>query len=174
LRRIHIPCSYRNAALLGRRRLNKSNLCCTWMRRLIGGLHGRQPSLANLGLDNDGSRRCWFWNMAPPSRLHYSRLCLDRCISLAWTAIRGLVPRSGQGSVRCHAALNFSMAAPPAVNRMPPRCHSLRSRNLSMALMARAVASRSCFCSLRLTRIGSNNDQGNSIPPKVAGAILNS
>ena len=84
---------------MGRPRLNKRNLCCTLIRRLIRGLHGRQPSMANLGLDNDGARRCWFWNLAPPGMLHHPRLCLDRYISLAWTAVRSLVHCSGQGPV---------------------------------------------------------------------------
>ncbi len=139
MRRVHIPCSCRNAALLGRRRLNEHNLCCTLKRRLIRGLHGRQPSMANLGLDNDGARRCLFWNLAPPSRLHHSRLCLDRCISLAWTAVRSLVHCSGQGSVRCHTSPDFNMATPSPVNHMPIRCCNLRTSSLFVAVVARAV-----------------------------------
>ena len=125
-----------------------------WLPRI----HDQQPSTTNLGPDSDGGRRCRLWNLAPPSRLPCAWLSLGWCFSVAWTAIRGLAPRSGKGPDRCHAALNFNMATLPAVNRIPPRCRSLRSRNLSMALVARAVASWSCFCSLRLTRIGSNND----------------
>ncbi len=128
------------------------------------GTHDQQPSMANLGIDRDGGRRCRFWNLAPPSRLSCDWLSLGCDFSVAWTAIHGLVPRSGQSSVGCHATLNFNMATVPVVNRMPPRCRSLRCRNLSMALVARAMASRSCFCSLRITRIGSGNDQGDSIP----------
>jgi hypothetical protein len=137
------------------------------------GTHDQQPSMANLGLDSDGGHRYRFWNLAPPCRLPCDWLFLGCCFFAAWTAIRGLVPLSGQRSVRCHATLNFNMATASVVSRMSPRCRSLRSRNLSMALVARAMASRSCFCSLRITRIGSSNDQGNPIPPKAAGAILN-
>ena len=36
---------------MGRRRLNKRNLCCMLIRRLIRGLHGWQPSMANLGIN---------------------------------------------------------------------------------------------------------------------------
>jgi hypothetical protein len=154
LRRINIPCAYRNAALLGRRRLTRPNLCCTLIRRLIRGLHGRQPSMANLGLDNDGARRYWFWNLAPPGRLHHSRLFLDRCISLAWTAVRSLVHCSGQGSVRCHTSLDFNMATPSPVGHMPSRCGGLRGRGLLVALVARGMAGWSCVRSFRLACVG--------------------
>src|SRR5437899_1279749 len=97
-----------------------------------GLMHDQQPSMANLGPHSDGGRRCRFWNLAAPSRLPCDWLSLGWCFSVAWTAICGLVPRSSQGSVRCHAALNFNMATAPVVNRMPPRCRSLRSRNLFM------------------------------------------
>lgn len=158
LRRIHIPCSYRNPALLGRRRLSKCNLCCTLIRGFIRGLHGRQPSMASLGFDNDGACRCWFWNLASPSRLRRSRLCLDRCISLAWTAVRSLVHCSRQGSVRRHTSLDFNVATPSPVNRMPTRCDNLCTRSLFVAVVARAVASWSCFRSFRLACVGSGDD----------------
>jgi hypothetical protein len=158
LRRIHIPCSYQNAALLGRRRLNKRNLCCTLIRRLIRGLHGRQPSMANLGLDNDGVRRCWFWNLAPPGMLHHPRLCLDRYISLAWTAVRSLVRCSGQGSVRCHTSFHFNMAAPAPVNHLPCRRGGLCAGGLLVVVVARGMASWPCFHSLRFAGVGSGDD----------------
>src|SRR5690348_17051753 len=46
----------------------------------------------------------------------------------------------------------------------------LRGRNLSVANVARTVASWPCFRSLRLAGVGSSNDQGNSISPKGAAA----
>jgi di/tricarboxylate transporter len=61
--------------------------------------------MANLGVNDNGARRCWFWNLAPPKRFRLSWLYLDRCISLAWTAVRSLVYCSVQGSVRCHISL---------------------------------------------------------------------
>src|SRR5271155_1271944 len=87
----------------------------------VRGLYDRQPSMANLDLDSDGAGRCVFWNLAVPSRLHYSRLCLHRCISLAWTAVCGLVHCSNTGSVRCNTPSDFMVAAPPPVNRLPAR-----------------------------------------------------
>ena len=50
------------------------------------------------------------------------------------------------------------VATPSPVNRVRPRCCGLRGRSLSVALVARGVASRSRFCSLRLACIGSGDD----------------
>src|SRR5258707_472537 len=120
----------------------------------IRGLNDQQPSMANLGVDDDGARRLGFWNLAPPSRLHHSWLCMDRCISLAWTAIHSLVHRSRQGSVRCHTSVDFKMATTSLVNGMPLRCCGLCSRSLFVAVVARAVAGWSCIRSLRLACVG--------------------
>ena len=125
-----------------------------------------QPSMANPGIDDDGARRCCLWNLARPNRIHYSRLFLDSSIPLAWTAIRSLVHRSNQGSVRCHASPDFKRATPAFVDRMPSWCCRLRSWSLFVAVVARAVASWSCFRSLRLACIGSSDNQGNSISQK--------
>jgi hypothetical protein len=158
LKRIHIPCSHRNAALLDRRRLSKRDLCFTVIRRLFRGLHDRQPSMANLGLNSVGARRCVFWNLAVPSWLYYSRLCLHRPISLAWTAICSLVHCSRTGSVRCHTSFEFMVAAPSPVNRMPSRRSGLRGRGLLVAIVARRMASWSCVRSVRLDCVGSSDD----------------
>ena len=123
--------------------------------------------MANLGVNDNGARRCWFWNLAPPTRFRLSWLYLDRFISLAWAAIRSVVYRSGQGSVRCHTSLEFTMATSSLVNRLPPRCCGLRCRSLLVAVVARAVAGWSCFRSFRLACIGSSIYQGNSISQKV-------
>ncbi len=164
LRRVEIlmPCSYRNAVLPSRRRLNRPNLCCNLIQRLIRGLHGQQSSMANLGFDNDGASRCWFWNLAPPSRLHSSRLFLDRHISLARTAVRSLVRCSGQGSVRCHTSLYFNRATTSPFDHMPSRCVGFRNRCLHMAVVARGMASRPRLRSFRLACIGPSDDEGDS------------
>lgn len=114
--------------------------------------------MANPGLDDDGTRRHWFWNLALPRGIHHSWLFLDSRLSLAGTAICSVVRRSGQGSVGHYASLDFKMAAPALVNRMPAWCRSLRSWSLLVAAVAGAVASRSCFCSFRLACVGSRND----------------
>ena len=114
--------------------------------------------MANLGLDNDGTRRCQFWTLAPPSRLRRSRLCLDRFISLAWTAVRPLVHCSGQGSVRCSTCVGFKMGTRSFVDRMPSRYYNLRGGSLFVAVVAGPVASWSRFHSLRLAGVGSGDD----------------
>jgi len=40
--------------------------------------------MANLGIDDDGARRHWFWNLALPRGIHHSRLFLGSRLSLAW------------------------------------------------------------------------------------------
>jgi hypothetical protein len=99
-----------------------------------------------------------FWNLAVPSRLYYSRLCLHGCISLAWTAIRSLVHCSGTGSVRCHTSFEFMVATPSPVNRMPSWCGRLRGRGLLVAVVAGPVASWPSFHSLRFAGVGSGDD----------------
>ena len=140
------------------------------IRSLIRGIHDRQPSMANFGPDSNGAHRCWFWSLAPPSGIHHSRLFLDSRISLARTTIHSLVYRSGQGPVRRHVSLDFKMATIAFVSRVPAWCGSLRSRSLFVAVVARSMASWSCFRSPRPAGIGSGDNQGNSISPKGPGA----
>src|SRR5580704_873789 len=123
-----------------------------------GDSYGRQPSMANLGLGNNGARRCCFWNLAPPSRFHHSRLFLGGFISLAWTAVRSLVHCSGQGSAGCHTSPDFDTATPSPVNHLPSRCGGLLARCLFVVVVARGMASRSCVRSLRFAGVGSSDD----------------
>jgi hypothetical protein len=104
-----------------------------------------KPSMANFGLDSNGVRRCWFWNLVAPSGIYHSRLFLDSRICLAFTAIRSVVYGPGQGSVRCDASLDFERATPAPVGDMSAWCCRLRSRSLFVADVARAVASRFVF-----------------------------
>jgi hypothetical protein len=114
--------------------------------------------MANLGLDNNGTRRRLFWNLVAPNGIRHSRLSLDSRVRLACTAIRGVVHDSPQGSVRRHAPLDFERAATAPFADMSAWCRGLRSRSLFVEDVARAVASGSCFCSLRLACIGSRDD----------------
>src|SRR5215468_3877444 len=96
----------------------------------------RQPSVANLGVDDNGAGRYWFWNLAYPKGFRLSWLYWDKCIPVAWTAVRSLVHCPGQGSFRCHTSLDFNMATPSLINYMPSRCGGLRCRSLLVALVA--------------------------------------
>jgi hypothetical protein len=118
----------------------------------------RQASMANLGVNDNGARRCWFWNLAPPKRFRLSWLYLDRCISLAWTAVRSLVHCSCQGSVRCHTSLDLNMATTSPISHMPSRRGGLRCRRLLVALVARGMAGRSCVHSFRVACVGPSDD----------------
>jgi hypothetical protein len=150
--------------------LDKDDLCCTLERRLTRGSHGRQPSMANLGLDHDGARRYFFRNLAAPCRLYCSRLRLRGCISLARTAVCSLVDCSETGSVRCQCSIHFMVAAPSPVNRMSSRRGGLRDRCLFVAIVARGMAGWSRIRSFRRDCIGSGDDYGDSISQKVSGA----
>src|SRR5215467_8250959 len=110
----------------------------------------RQASMANLGVVDNGARRCWLWSLAAPKGFRLSWLYLDRCISLAWTAVRSLVHRSGQCSVRCHASFDLNMATTSLITHMPSRRGGLCCWGLLVALMARGMAGWSCVRSFRV------------------------
>jgi len=126
--------------------------------------------MANLGLDSNGACRCVFWNLAVPSGLYCSRLCLHRCISLAWTAVCGLVHCSSTGSVRCHTPSGFMVATPSPVNRLSSRRGGVRGRGLLVAVVARGMASWSGVRSFRLAYIGASDHQGDSVSQKGGAA----
>jgi hypothetical protein len=103
-----------------------------------------------------------------------ARLRLHRCVSVAWTAIRGLVHCSAHCPVRCHTAVEFNVAAPPPVTHLPPRCCGLRSRRLLVAVVARGMASWSCVRSFRVARLSPSDDQGDSTAQKGVHPIADS
>ena len=136
------------------------------IRKLNRGSHGWQPSVANSQIDTNGARWRWIRNLAAPSRLHRPRLRLYRCISLAWTAVRGLVRHSRHGSVRRRVSVDVNMATRAAFDCMFSCGSGLRRWDLLVAVVARAMASRPSVHSFRHACVGAGDDTADSIPQK--------
>ena len=113
--------------------------------------------MADFGPDSNGARWCWFRNLAASSGIRHSRLSLDSRFCMACTAIRGVVYGSAQGSVRCHPSFDIERATFAPVGDMSGCRCGLRGGNLFVEDVAGAVASGSCFHSLRFPSVGSGN-----------------
>ena len=128
--------------------------------------------MANFGVDCNVNRRCLFWSLVAQNWIRHSRLSLDSRVRLVCAAVRGVVHSSREGSVRCHGSPEIKRAATAPLVDMPAWCCGVRSRSVFVADVARAVASGSSFCSLRLACFGSRDNQANSSPPKGAAVAI--
>src|SRR5579872_456748 len=118
--------------------------------------------MANPITDSDVACRYRPWSLAAACRFCSSGLCLDSYIYLARTAVCKLAHGFWRGSVGCHTSLELTPAAPSPFNRVPARSGCMRGRDLFVALVARGMASWSCFHSFRPDCVGSCDDLGNS------------